>query len=40
MRAIVFGFSLSEMSQIWPSPMQADAARSIAVKTVMSWQPL
>ena len=39
-RAIVRGFSVSEMSQIWPSPMQAAAARSIAMYTVMSWQPL
>jgi hypothetical protein len=39
-RAIVFGFSLSEMSQICASSMQAEAARLIAVYTVMSWQPL
>ena len=38
-RAIVRGCALSEMSQIWPSPMQADAARLIAMYTEMSWQP-
>ena len=27
------------MSQIWPSPMQAAAAISSSMKTVMSWQP-
>ena len=36
MRAIVVGFSTSLMSQICPSCMHAAAARSIALKTLMS----